>query len=123
MTTLSNDDGGSSAPPTPTTAATTAITTKAEDHHPINPPAIPYNFAPLTSSSSSSSNVISNNINTNNNDSFNYIYGCQRPGASNELSSYGAIKQSDVDEWVDYVKENGNIKRSLVSVIPYNIPY
>ena len=110
MTTLSNDDVVS-APPTTTAAATT----KAEDHHPINPPAIPYNFAPLTSSSSSSSSSSSNiNIN-NNNDSFNYIYGCQRPGASNELSSYGAIKQSDVDEWVDYVKENGNIKRSLVS--------
>ena len=111
MTTLSNDDGSGSAPP-PTAAA--AATIKADDHHPINPPAIPYNFAPLASSSSSSSSVISNNIN-NNNDSFNYIYGCQRPGASNELSSYGAIKQSDVDEWVDYVKENGNIKRSLVS--------
>ena len=122
MTTLSNDDGSGSAPP-PTAAAAAAAaataTIKADDHHPINPPAIPYNFAPLasSSSSSSSSNVISNNIN-NNNDSFNYIYGCQRPGASNELSSYGAIKQSDVDEWVDYVKENGNIKRSLVSVIP-----
>ena len=114
MTTLSNDDGSGSAPPTTAAAAATAATIKADDHHPINPPAIPYNFAPLASSSSSSSNVISNNI-SNNNDSFNYIYGCQRPGASNELSSYGAIKQSDVDEWVDYVKENGNIKRSLVS--------
>ena len=117
MTTLSNDDGSGSAPPT-TAAAAATTTIKADNHHPINPPAIPYNFAPLASSSSSSSNVISSNIN-NNNDSFNYIYGCQRPGASNELSSYGAIKQSDVDEWVDYVKENGNIKRSLVSVIPY----
>ena len=110
MTTLSNDDGSGSAPPPTAATAAAATTIKADDHHPINPPAIPYNFAPLASSSSSSTNITSIN-----NDSLNYIYGCQRPGASNELSSYGAIKQSDVDEWVDYVKENGNIKRSLVS--------
>ncbi|MGK3740734.1 MAG: hypothetical protein ACI90V_007584 [Bacillariaceae sp.] len=86
-------------------------TTAKDEHHPINIPAIPFNFAPLASSSSNDYDI--------NDDCFKFIFGCQRPGATNELSSYGAIKQSDVDEWVDYVKENGNIKRTLVSYILY----